>query len=84
MSTPVLESWSRHFCIFSIDALKLVMTTVLSTEPWERDPVVARMPWNQELEVSTLARATSVGAANDALPLKIGIYWTDLVVRPHP
>lgn len=61
------------------------MIDVLSTEPWERDPIVARRPGNQEMEASTLARvATSVGAANDALSLKIGIYWTNLVVRPHP
>lgn len=61
------------------------MIDVLSTEPWERDPIVARMPGNQEMEASTLARvATSVRAANDALSLKIGIYWTNLVVRPHP
>ncbi len=75
---------SVGFLSTSIDALKLVMTAVLSTEPWERDPVVVRMPWNQELEVSTLARATSAGAANDVLPLKLGIYLTDSVVRPQP
>ncbi|KAL8885963.1 MAG: hypothetical protein Q9215_006264 [Flavoplaca cf. flavocitrina] len=41
------------------------------------------MPWNCEVESSTLARATADGSAA-SLPLKIGMYWTDGVVTPHP
>ncbi|KAL8872549.1 MAG: hypothetical protein Q9174_001841 [Haloplaca sp. 1 TL-2023] len=41
------------------------------------------MPWNNEIEVSTLSRANVDGSATDT-PLKIGIYWTDGVVTPQP
>ncbi|KAI4270827.1 MAG: hypothetical protein LQ337_006438 [Flavoplaca oasis] len=67
----------------SLDATKLVMTSVLSTSPWLRDPNVVKMPWNSEVESSTLARATADGSAT-SLPLKFGMYWTDGVVTPHP
>ncbi|KAL8940143.1 MAG: hypothetical protein Q9211_002417 [Gyalolechia sp. 1 TL-2023] len=67
----------------SIDAVKLVLTSLLSTSPWLRDPNVVNMPWNSEVETSTLARANPDGSANSA-PLKIAIYWTDGVVTPHP
>lgn len=68
----------------TIDAVSLVMTAILSTEPWIRDPGVIRMPWNSELEKSTLARAKLNGSANEELPLKIGVFWTDGVVGPQP
>lgn len=67
----------------SLDAIKLVMSSVLSTSPWLRDPNVVKMPWNSGVESSTLARATGDGSAA-SLPLKIGMYWTDGVVTPHP
>ncbi|KAL8991521.1 MAG: hypothetical protein Q9169_007847 [Polycauliona sp. 2 TL-2023] len=67
----------------SIDATKLVMTSILSTSPWLRDPNIVRMPWNDEIEKSTLGRASPDGYANH-IPLKIGLYWTDGVVTPHP
>jgi len=67
-----------------MDAIKLVMTSVLSTEPWVRDPNVARMPWNNEVVKSTLARANREGSANKERPLKIGVFWTDGVVAPQP
>ncbi|KAL8885970.1 MAG: hypothetical protein Q9192_006559 [Flavoplaca navasiana] len=67
----------------SLDAIRLVMASVLSTSPWLRDPNVVKMPWNSEVESSTLARATAYGSAA-SLPLKIGMYWTDGVVMPHP
>lgn len=67
----------------TIDAVKLVLISVLSTSPWLRDPNVVKMPWNSDAESSTLARANADGSAKHA-PLKIGIYWTDGVVTPHP
>lgn len=60
------------------------MASVLSTQPWLRDPEVAALPWRQDIEDSTLARAILEGAANEQCPLKLGIYWTDGVVGPHP
>ena len=68
----------------SVDALKLVMTSVLSTEPWVQDPNVVKMPWDDIIEASTLARANLDGSAGSGRPLKIGIYWSDNVVRPQP
>ena len=68
----------------TIDAVKLVMTSILLTEPWIRDPVVIRMPWDSEMEQSTLARAKLDGSANEKLPLKIGFFWTDGAVGPQP
>lgn len=67
----------------TIDAIKLVLTSVLSTGPWRRDPNVVQMPWNSEIEKLTLARADTDTSASH-LPLKIGIYSTDRVVTPHP
>ncbi len=68
----------------TIDAVKLVMSSILSTQPWLRDPVVIRMPWNFEMEKSTLARAKPDGSANQDLSLKFGVFWTDGVVGPQP
>ncbi|KAL8725200.1 MAG: hypothetical protein Q9166_007508 [cf. Caloplaca sp. 2 TL-2023] len=68
----------------SIEALKLVMTSILSTEPWNHDPNVVRIPWNSEAETSTLSRAHSDGSAKEALALKLGFFWSDGVVNPHP
>ncbi|KAL8836535.1 MAG: hypothetical protein Q9170_002890 [Blastenia crenularia] len=67
----------------TIDAVKLVLKSLLSTSPWLRDPNVVKMPWDSEVETSTLGRANSDGSATHE-PLKIGIYWTDDVVTPHP
>ncbi|KAL8951488.1 MAG: hypothetical protein Q9222_002542 [Ikaeria aurantiellina] len=67
----------------SIDAVTLVLASLISTCPWNQDPNVVRMPWNKEAEIATLARANADGSAG-LMPLKIGIYWTDGVVTPHP
>lgn len=66
----------------TIDSIRLVMTSVLSTSPWLRNPNVVKMPWNSEAETSTLSRANADGSAS-GVPLKIGIYWTDGVVTPQ-
>ncbi|MCJ1377476.1 hypothetical protein MMC17_000571 [Xylographa soralifera] len=58
--------------------------SVLSTQPWLRDPQVVCMPWRQNIIDSTLARASSNGTATGKLPLKLGIYWTDNVVGSQP
>ena len=42
------------------------------------------MPWNSDMEKSTLARALPDGSANEELPLKLGVFWTDGVVGPQP
>lgn len=68
----------------SLDALRLVITSVLSTKPWLRDPWVTNIPWRQGIVDSTLARASSDGSANKQAPLKLGVFWRDYVVGPHP
>ncbi|MCJ1270630.1 hypothetical protein MMC22_010527 [Lobaria immixta] len=68
----------------SLDALKLVVTSILSTQPWLRDPWVINIPWRQDIVDSTLARASSDGSANKQVPLKLGVFWTDHVVGPQP
>jgi amidase len=68
----------------TIDAVKLLMTSILSTQPWIRDPAVVSMPWNSDVEKATLARASANGAANEKQPLKLGVFWSDGVVGPQP
>jgi amidase len=63
----------------TIDALHLVISSVLSTQPWLRDSNVAPIPWRQHITDETLSRANS-----GRKPLKLGIFWTDGVVNPHP
>ncbi|KAI4088881.1 MAG: hypothetical protein LQ344_005767 [Seirophora lacunosa] len=67
----------------TVEAIRLVLTSMLSTNPWLCDPNVVNMPWDSKIETLTLARADAQGFAKDA-PLKIGIYWTDGVITPHP
>jgi len=75
---------SVGFLSNSIDALQLIMKSVLSTQPWLRDPEVVPIPWRQTVVDSTLSRASADGSSNYNTPLKLGIYWTNGVVGPHP
>lgn len=68
----------------SLDAIHLVLSSILSTQPWTRDPNLVPIPWRQSLADETLAKSDAHGNANGQLPLKLGIYWTDHVVTPHP
>ncbi|WEW57130.1 amidase [Emydomyces testavorans] len=63
----------------TLDALHLVISSILSTEPWLRDPNVSPIPWRQHITDETLSRVKPGGN-----PLKLGIFWTDGVVNPHP
>ncbi|KAE8154450.1 amidase signature domain-containing protein [Aspergillus avenaceus] len=71
----------------TIEAIHLVLSSLISTKPWLRDPNVAPLPWRQGIVDETLSRAgkTSRSAsAGEKRPLKLGILWTDGVVTPHP
>ncbi|KAI4241118.1 MAG: hypothetical protein L6R40_004757 [Gallowayella cf. fulva] len=68
----------------SVGALKLIMASMLSTEPWTRDPNVVKMPWNDDIEGWTLAKANPSWSADKSWALKFGMFWTDGVVTPHP
>lgn len=69
-----------------IGGLDLIFRSVLSTKPWVKDPAVVRMPFQQDVMDEYLSRAGSDGTAKSdgALPLKLGVLWTDGVVGPHP
>jgi amidase len=75
---------SVGFLSSSIDSLELVMKSILSTQPWLRDPEVVTIPWRQSLVDSTLSRASPDGSSNKNIPLKLGIYWTNNAVGPQP
>ncbi|RAL66771.1 hypothetical protein DID88_007554 [Monilinia fructigena] len=63
---------SVGFLSTSLGSLKTVMTTLLSTSPWLRDPAVVPIPWRNEAQLSTQRK------------LKFGIFWWDEMVQPHP
>jgi len=68
----------------SLEAIHLVLRSVVLTQPWLRDPNVTPLPWRDDRVKETLARATGDGFANGNKPLKLGIFWTDGVVTPQP
>lgn len=69
----------------SLDALELLLKSVLSTNPWQRDPSVVPIPFRQEVIDSFTSRVDEQGRPKlAAKPLKIGVLWTDGVVGPHP
>ncbi|KAK3372148.1 amidase signature domain-containing protein [Podospora didyma] len=61
------------FLSTSVGGLELVLRSVLSTEPWRKDPAVVPIPFRQEVVDDTAKR-----------PLKLGVLWTDGTVGPHP
>lgn len=73
------------FLSTSLDGLELIFRSVLSTEPWKRDPAVIPMPFRDQVVDDLLSRAKPNGAAKaSALPLKLGVLWSDGQVGPHP
>jgi amidase len=69
----------------SLDALELLLKSVLSKKPWECDPSVVPIPFRQEVIDSYSSRVDEQGHVKPAAkPLKIGVLWTDGVVGPHP
>ncbi|KAK8038033.1 hypothetical protein PG994_014800 [Apiospora phragmitis] len=69
----------------SLDGLELILRSILSTEPWLRDPAVVPIPFRNQIVDDFLSRAERDGTAKTTdKPLKLGILWTDGQVRPHP
>ncbi|KAJ8131576.1 hypothetical protein O1611_g2051 [Lasiodiplodia mahajangana] len=68
----------------SLEGLGLLLQADLSTKPWLRDPAVIPMPFRDEIAREYGSRANPDGTANDAIPLKLGVLWTDGAVQPHP
>ncbi|GAO18539.1 uncharacterized protein UV8b_00847 [Ustilaginoidea virens] len=73
------------FMSTSLEGLELIMKALLSTKPWLNDPAVFPLPFRQHVVDEILNRASSNGnAKTSAAPLKLGVFWSDGVVQPHP
>ncbi|OAQ65418.1 general amidase [Pochonia chlamydosporia 170] len=73
------------FLSTSLDGLDLIFRGILSTEPWLRDPAVVPMPFRQSVVEEYMSRVDQTVALKESKrPLKLGIFWTDGVVQPHP
>ncbi len=85
------------FMATSMDVMGWLMSLVLSTQPWRRDPNVVPLPWRTDIVQATLARvggaraaaaaaaaAATAASADAPLPLKFGLLKWDGAVRPHP
>ena len=58
----------------SLEGIKIMMRTVIDAKPWLEEPSLVPLPW----------RETGAILENKATkPLKIGIMWSDGVVKPH-
>lgn len=69
----------------SLDALEILLKSILSTMPWQCDPAVVPIPFRQEIMDSYMARVDPQGHAKSTVQaLKIGVLWSDGVVGPHP
>lgn len=68
----------------SIGSLKLVLSALLSTQPWLRDPAVVPMPWGLDIEKDILEPANDTGKTTDKTPLKLGILFNDGFMALHP
>ncbi|KAG0651309.1 Acetamidase [Hyphodiscus hymeniophilus] len=64
----------------SVGALRLVIKSVLSQQPWLHDPLVAEIPWRDEQEQAVLNLVKTGGGGQ----LSFGILRSDGVVRPQP
>jgi amidase len=64
------------FLSTSVGGLKLVLRSVLSTEPWTKDPAVVPIPFREEQLSGVQDRADEGGKAKESqLSLKLGVLW---------
>lgn len=59
----------------SLQGVKLFMQIVLAYKPWVQDPTLIPLAWREE--------NLNLSPAGDK-KLKIGILWSDGIVKPHP
>ncbi|KDB20646.1 hypothetical protein H109_07399 [Trichophyton interdigitale MR816] len=86
-TNPGQNTYSSSIGVLSTspNSIQLMMKSILSTQPWLRDPVVFSVPWRDDIVAQTLARVAPDGSAkSDQKPLKFGILYTDKIVTPHP
>ncbi|KAK3331484.1 amidase signature domain-containing protein [Apodospora peruviana] len=62
------------FLSSSLGGLDLALRAAMAARPWLRDPAVVPIPYRQDVVDDILSRG----------PLKIGVFWTDGIVEPHP
>jgi amidase len=60
----------------SLSGIKLFMQTVSSYQPWLRDPLARRTPWNAE--------AYALSEHGGGKELCFAVLWNDQQVLPHP
>lgn len=65
-----------------VTALRTLVRAVLADEPWLRDPLVAEMPWREDVYEEATRRATA--GEKKQQQLVIGIAPTDGLVTPQP
>ncbi|KAF7894297.1 hypothetical protein EAF00_007811 [Botryotinia globosa] len=63
---------SVGFLSRSLEGLELVMSSLLYTSPWLRDPAVVPIPWRKNNQPEAGKR------------LRFGIFWWDEMIHPHP
>ncbi len=64
----------------SVGALRLMMKSILSQEPWLHDPLVAEIPWRDAQEQAILDLASSSGGGQ----LSFGVMYLDGQIHPQP
>ncbi|KAI9743014.1 MAG: Acetamidase [Claussenomyces sp. TS43310] len=64
----------------SAGALRLMLKSILSQQPWLHDPLVVELPWRDEQEQAVLDAVRS----GDGGRLAFGVFRHDGMVQPHP
>jgi amidase len=64
----------------SVGALRLMMKSILSQEPWLHDPLVAEIPWRDAQEQAVFDLVNSSGAGQ----LSFGVMYLDGDIHPQP
>ena len=64
----------------SVGALRLMMKSILSQEPWLHDPLVAEIPWRDAQEQEVLDMIKSSGGGQ----LSFGVMYLDGQIHPQP
>ena len=59
----------------SLEGIKIFMKTILDAEPWLSEPALIPLPWKDD---------GSLISFNGTKKIKIGILWSDEIVKPHP
>ncbi|KAL1852907.1 hypothetical protein Daus18300_011989 [Diaporthe australafricana] len=64
-----------------VRALRVATQAVLAAEPWLRDPLVAEMPWREDVYADVKARASEPSGGGK---LVVGVAASDGLVTPQP